>query len=338
MQKRHLFGWLCLLLLIILAIAVVLNREWLYDFYRGVSYQPSSEMAQIRNSLQLTDRGEFLFNAAQPELSGAAEFNSYCRNGESEIAVLGCYTAGNIYVYNITDQRLNGIRELTSAHELLHVNWARMSDDEKTSLVEPLTRTFEANQDFLSEEINNYNTDEKQEELYVRAGTEVANLPDVLEQHYAKIFKDQDAIVAYYNSYISVFRTLQAEMDSLKSEMGNIKSEIDSKTNEYEQRSAQLNADITSFNNCAEKAGCFTSEYDFYARRDELVTEQTALETIYNEINNLISTYNAKVESYNADVLESEKLNTIINSAAQPQEIKSTSQSQKSSQGTNEQQ
>ena len=310
-----------LLVVAVLALVTILNRERIYDFYRGQTYQPSSEMVRIRADLNLTDKGTFLFNAAQPELNEAAEFNSYCRNGESEIAVLGCYRSGNIYVYNITDNNLNGIRELTTAHELLHANWARMSEAEKVKLTEPLTRVFEANQEMLEEEINSYDISEKQEELYVRAGTEVANLPEVLEKHYAEIFKDQDAVVAYYDSYIEVFRALKAEMDSLKVELNEINETIEQKMAEYERRVSQLSADIVSFNSCAEVAGCFKAEEEFNLRRESLIDEQEALEVMYNEINELIDAYNAKVEIYNADVSQSERLNTIINSSSKPQEV-----------------
>lgn len=321
-RKRYLGGWIILLILIGVGVGVFLNREWLYDFYRGVTYQPSSEMARIRGDLQLTERGEFLFNAAHPELNGSAEFNVYCREGGVEIAVLGCYTGGNIYIYNIESSELDGIRELTTAHELLHVNYARMSDEEKTALVEPLTRAFEANQDLLSGELDTYDTSQKQEELYVRAGTEIANLPEALEKHYAEIFRDQDKIAAYYDSYITVFRTLEAEMNSLKAEMNELNATITEKTTEYEQRANQLKADVVSFNSCAEVAGCFATEWDFNVKRASLMEEQDALTGLYNEINALIVEYNAKVESYNADVSYGEKLNTIINSMAQPEKVK----------------
>ena len=321
-KKWRILGWVCLLVLLVVGVSAFLNRVWLHDFYRGVTYQPSAEMIQIRNDLELTDKGEFLFNAVQPELDGAAEFNSYCRDGESEIAVLGCYTDGNIYIYNITDERLNGIRELTSAHELLHANYARMSETDKADLVADLTRVFEANQELLEKEINTYNTEQKQEELYVRAGTEVKNLPETLEKHYAEIFKDQDKIVDYYNSYISVFRSLEAEMDALKAEMETINAELEARVAEYEQRVAQLDTKIENFNSCAETVGCFGSEFEFYGQRAELVAEQAALTELYNEMNQLVGVYNDKVEAYNADVLQSEKLNTIVNSMAQPQEIK----------------
>lgn len=321
-RKKHIFGWVFLVALVGVVALVVLNREGIYDWYRGLTYQPSDEMATIRDKLQLTGRGEFLFNAAQPELNEAAEFNRNCRQDEDEVAVLGCYTTGNIYVYDIDAAELDGIRELTAAHELLHTVWARMSEDERVALVEPLTRTFEANQDFLGEEINSYDISEKQEELYVRAGTEVKDLPEVLEAHFAEIFRNQDAIVDFYDSYIMVFREIKAEMEELMSEMEEIKAEIDAKTAEYEEAYSQLEADIVIFNSCAEVVGCFKSESEFYSRRNELVNRQNTLNALNDEINGLINEYNAKVDSYNADVTESHKLQDMINSNSKVEKIK----------------
>ena len=325
-RKRHFRGLITgIILLVIIAGAVglgVWKRQWIYDFYRGMTYVPSDEMVRIMGDLRLTERGEFLFKAAQPELSEREEFNEKCRGDDTEIAVLGCYTGGDIYVYNIKDTELDGIRELTTAHELLHVVWARMSEEERLALAEPLTRTFEENQEMLEKEINSYDVSQKQEELYVRAGTEVADLPDVLEKHYAEIFKDQDSVVAFYNSYIGVFRVLEEELEALKDEMNGLNQEITQKIAEYEKQVAQLNADIVSFNSCAEVAGCFGSSVEFNEERARLVAWQKEIDRMYEEISGLVENYNEKVDKYNADVTRTEKLNRAMNSKNTLNEIK----------------
>ena len=60
---------------------------------------------------------------------------------------------------------------------------------------------------------------------------------------------------------------------------------------------------------------------EFYSQRAELMVEQDTLMALYDEINNLVNAYNAKVEVYNADVLKGKKLNTLINSNSKPEEI-----------------
>ncbi|MBR3229094.1 hypothetical protein IKF67_02595 [Candidatus Saccharibacteria bacterium] len=316
MNKRlRIFGWLLAVVIVIATALIVLNRQWLKDFWHGMSYQPSAAMADIRSKLNLTDQGTFLFNASQPELNTSESFNSYCRTDGQEIAVLGCYTGDRIYIYDINTSELKGIRELTTAHELLHAVFARMSSSDKESLRQDLDKTYQANQDILKSDLDTYDETERYEELYVRAGTEVKKLPDSLEKHYATIFKDQDQIVDYYNSYISVFRALEAELDALATEMDALSNEITAKTAEYKERVTNLNNNITEFNNCAASTECYMSQYEFYSRRNTLVAEQNNLEFLYNEISALIDTYNVKVEAYNADVLQTQKLNKIINSA-----------------------
>ena len=317
--------WLSVVAVIvaIATIVVVLNRVWIYDFLRGMSYEPSAEMALVRDRLGLTERGEFLFKASWPKLSDREEFNNRCRADlDAGMAVLGCYTEGDIYVYDITNEELAGIRELTAAHELLHAVWARMSEDERRALVEPLTRTFEANQEFLEEEINSYDISEKQEELYVRAGTEVKDLPAALEEHYGEIFRDQDAMVGFYDSYIGVFRRVEAEMDELRARMDEVQGAIGELMVEYEGRVDKLNAEIEEFNGCAARAGCFNSEWEFNSQRRVLVAEQESLTELYERISGLVNEYNGMVEKYNADVLYGQELNRMINSAEPADEVK----------------
>lgn len=289
MNRRRNYLWFVVGMVLTVGLVAILawgvmNREWIYDYIRGASYQPTTEMSVIRDKLKLTEKGNFLFNATQPILEERDTFNNTCRSAvDTEVAVLGCYTGGNIYIYNIVEDELAGIRELTTAHELLHANWARMSEEEKRDLVEPLTRTFDANRDLLEGEITTYDVDERQEELYVRAGTEVMNLPEVLEKHYAEVFTNQDLIVGFYDSYIGVFREIEAEMDSLKAEMDEIGLEIDALKIEFER----------------------APTWELYYR-----------------INALVDEYNIRVEKYNADIERHKSLDQAINSSIKVEGIK----------------
>lgn len=325
MRKLRISAILLTVLMVVLTGVLawgLINREWVVDYVRGASYQPTSEMARIREDLKLTERGEFLFNATQPVLEEKTAFNNVCRSAtDTEVAVLGCYTGGNIYIYNIVAEELNGIRELTTAHELLHAVWARMSEAEKAELVGALEEVYKANTEVLEKDLATYDATMRAEELYVRAGTEVANLPAKLEKHYAEIFEDQDLVVKFYDSYIAVFRAIEAEMDSLKNEMDGIATEIDAKTDEYERRAGQLEADVVSFNACARVEGCFKSEAEFYVRRADLVAEQDNLSVLYDEINNLVAEYNVRVEKYNANVTRHETLDRMMNSNTKVDEI-----------------
>lgn len=321
LKKLSLIKWLLLAGVLAVVVTLVLNRDKVYDYYRGLTYRPSSEMVEIRDSLGLTTEGEFVFNASQPELSERDEFNANCRPDDAETAILGCYVMENIYVYNIEDEQLKGIKELTAAHELLHAVFARMNDNEKDALKSDLNKVLKENGEILQEDLSIYPAEERFEELYVRAGTEVKKLPDNLEKHYAKVFKDQDRVVSFYDSYIAVFRRLKAELKALEGELGELNNRIDSMTLEYETRANQYSADVDQFNACADTAGCFSSQWEFDTRRNVLVNEQVALDAMYDEITNLVNEYNDKVKVYNNDVIETNRLNDKINSNIKPKEM-----------------
>ena len=314
--------WLGLGLVVVVAIVLALNRQWFSDFMRGVGYQPVGEMERIMQDLDLTGRGEFLFRAARPELSLRDGFNATCRSmGDEEMAVLGCYTDGTIYVYNIDAAELDGIRELTTAHELLHVVWERMSDSEKQNLDAALTSTLNNNWDVLGEELEAYEANERQEELFVRAGTEVADLPTELEKVYGEVFNEQDKIVSFYDRYIGVFKAMETEMEELSRQMETIENQVGNINVEYEGRMNTLNNEIDAFNACAETAGCFESESEFYARRAALVNEQDALGVLYEQLDSLVNQYNDLVERYNADVIRTDELNQMMNSYSAPDRL-----------------
>ena len=321
-RKHHYLLAVFIILIAAIITAVVLNRKIIYDWYRGISYAPSVDMLVIRDKLNLTSDGEFLFNATQPELNEAKDFNQNCRQDESEMAVLGCYIMGGIHVYNITETELAGIRELTTAHELLHAKWDRMSENERRNLNASLTQVFNNNRELLESEIELYSTNEKQEEIYVRVGTEVKDLPDDLEKHFAEIFRDQDTVVSFYDSYIAVFNEIKSNMKALLAEIEAIKGEIGIKTTEYESRANQLEAEIVSFNSCAEVAGCFATKTEFNDRRNQILDKQDDLELLNDAIDDLIKEHNKKVDEYNANVIESRKLQDMVNSNSEIEGIK----------------
>lgn len=320
-NKKKIFWWILGCFLVVVAVAIIINRGFIGDLFRAAIYAPSAEMEQIRDKLELTDDGVFLFNASQPVLSDRDSFNEKCSLVQDETtAVLGCYVNNDIYVYNVVQEELSGIREVTTAHELLHAVWSRLGNTEKDELQSQLNQIIKDYYDVIGDEINSYDNESRIEELYVRAGTEIKDLPQALEKHYGKWFKNQDKIVGYYDGYNKVFKDLTAEIERLENEMASLKTNYEAKISEYEGRMGNLSTQIDEFNKCAETAGCFNSQWAFNQRRAELVNEQNALNGLYDEINYLINEYNARVDKYNQDAIYHQKLNQIINSSIKVEE------------------
>ena len=312
--------------LIAITLALTLNRTVISDFTRGMFYQPTEEMAVIRDKLKLTEEGARIFNASFPVLEEREGFNLNCRSHDASIYILGCYTNGGIFVYNITDETFDGIRELTAAHELLHAVYARLSDSERISLSVLLEEIYRKNSDTLGEELALYEGSERYDELHSRVGTEISDLPEELSKHYARFFENQDLIVSYYNQYISPFRELKAKFARLEDELKSLSAEIEAKKANYEARAESYNKTVEEFNNCAETAGCFNSEYAFRTRRAEILREQAELNGLFEEVNRLVVTYNEKVDEYNQAVAKNEELTNIVNSNAEVEKINEISQ------------
>ena len=304
------------LLLMAFVAFVAINFGSIKDIIVGLSYHPSAEMVEVRDSLGLTSKGTRIFNATLPELKGKDEFNQICRDTENENAILGCYRGDRVYVYDILSDELIGVREATAAHELLHAVYHRMSADEKREIRDALISVYQKNQETLGEEIDIYEEDKKEEELYVRAGTEIADLPEVLERHFASIFENQDLIAEYYQGYIKVFREIEQKLEELLAKVQTLDANITAKTAQYGADVASLNADIAEFNNCAKTANCFTSTRVFNTRRAELVSRSESLSALYNEISGMVLEYNNLVTEYNENLLHGQALNMTINSAA----------------------
>ena len=315
--------WLLALAIIVLVATFIiprLNFVAFTDWIRTLGYEPSSEIVAIEDKIQLTDTGRGIFHATRPALEDNEAFNRDCSSHDHDVSILGCYTSGQIYIYNVDTSELSGVTESTAAHELLHAAWERLSSSERQRLTPLLNQVYDEHHDELASELANYNESEQLDELHSRIGTQIASLPDELESHYAQYFQDQDAVVGFYDQYKTPFRELQQQLDTLSSELDTLKAQIDSKTTEYEQRATSLGSKITEFNNCASTPNCFTNA-EFNSQRSTLVTEQSAVSNLYTELSRLIDTYNAKVDQYNSNVLRTQTLQDSINSNSTPPTI-----------------
>ena len=312
-KKRSAFLFIAPVILVIILVLFLTNKTAVIDWFKGIGYNPTPAMLEVKNSLNLTPEGDRIFRATRALLASRDDFNNSCESHDEAVSVLGCYTGDRIYVYNVEDETLKGIRESTSAHELLHAVWVRLTGIEKSKLV-PFLESAYKNHPEMQETINSYPEEEQIGELYVRLATQVKDLPAELEAHYAKYFADQDAVAAFYESYIAPFNELKAKIKQLKSELDALEKEIKDRSDALDARLKTFDEDVDEFNSCADTAGCFTSNWEFASRRAELVAEQTAINAENSSLNSLIDEYNQKADVYNSSIARSSDLQNLINS------------------------
>lgn len=297
-----------------LAVYAILQSSWLLDTLKGFGYEPDAKVAGIETDLELTREGRRIFAATRPTVEGSAEFNEHCDSHDVEVSLLGCYTDGRIYIYEIELAQLASANKVTAAHELLHAAWERMSKSERHAVSAMLEQIYQEQQEWFDDELDVYNGDDKLEEIYARAGTKLQDLPEELEEHYAKYFRNRAKIVQFYQDYEAPFLALRLEMEELAEQIKLVTAEIEAERSKYLQDLADLDARIDRFNACANRAGCFTNEAEFTKQRGVLLAGQLSLEQRRVELNEKISKNNQQIENYRLRQAELGQLSDAMNS------------------------
>lgn len=286
-----------IVIVVVVAIGCLLDQTVVWDFWRGLGYSPDAAVQEIEESLELTGTGRRIFAATRPAVKDAAGFNESCGEHNSDVSVLGCYADGQIYIYRITDEQLALANKVTAAHELLHAVWERMGTIEREEVKGWLNEVREQNAEWFGEELETYNTEDEIEEVYTRAGTKLAELPEGLEKHYAKFFKNRGRIVEMYKTYEAPFEKLRSEISALYDEIERVRLEIETEREEYNRDVDALDVKIDRFNACANTMNCFTAA-EFNAQRSGLMIEREALEVRRVELNKKIDENNARIDEY----------------------------------------
>lgn len=305
-------------LTVIAAGLLVFNRQYVSDQLSVWSYTPSSQVASINERVNFTDEGTFTLYATKPEVLGKESFNSLCPRQEPGSPILGCYTGDDrVYVYDVTNVQLDGMKEVTAAHEMLHAVWHRMSDEDKDAMTTELTAVYEAKAtDELKERMAYYDRTQPGEfanELHSILATEVHELTPALEQHYVKYFEDRQAVVALHDKYSAVYAGLQAQIDSLYTQLEALSASINQQSAAYDVSLKAYEAQASSYESRA-NAGAFTSiaqiDNEYYA----LMRTYNALEAQRIAINADIVRHGELFKQYEQVAAQIEVLNKSIDS------------------------
>lgn len=318
----HLLGLIAAIVSIVIAAFLFLNRQYAVDQLTAWQYKPTDAISSLVTRTGMSGTGKFLFYASQPSIENADTFNKQCGKQEASTAILGCYNGTHIYVYNVTDARLDGIKEVTAAHEMLHAAYARMSDSEKSkvdSLLEAEYAKLKDDKQF-SERMAFYartEPGERDNELHSVIGTEVGSISPELETHYKTYFDDRSKVVALHDNYAKVFSDLQNKSDSLSAQLTALGNKIESESLAYNKDVTQLNKDINAFNSRASN-GDFSSQSAFDAARAALVARANQLDTTRQQINAEVAQYETLRQELASVASQSEALNKSIDSSLAP--------------------
>jgi hypothetical protein len=274
-------------------------------------FKPTDELVTYADRSTMTDEGRFLFYASRPEIEGAGDFNEICSSREEDVGILGCYLPddNSIFLYDVTDDRLDGIEDVVAAHEMLHAAWDRTTDEERDTLGPLLEAEAakHANDEAFAETLAFYakaEPGERLNELHSIIGTEFGEIGDELEAHYALYFADRGALTALHEQSNAVFEQQAAAIGALVAQIDALAAAIDADYAAYNAGYDQRNVDIDAFNARAE-SGSFDSGAQFTRERDAMLQRQADLDSFY-------ATIDAKVAEHNTLIAQLHELNAQI--------------------------
>lgn len=296
---------------------VIVNRQAVIDWARLVTYTPNAEVKALADNTQLEQRARDLFYASDPQVQDSAPFNASCSSNEQTI-VLGCYKAQRIYLFNIKDERFNGIKEVTAAHEMLHAAYERMDETTRRkvdAMLQPLVENMKDPR--LLELVELYNRTEPGElynEMHSILGTEAAELTPELETYYKQYFKDRSVVVRYAGQYQAIFTESKNKIEEYDRQLSDLKPQIDQNNGTLQRMQGELESQNNQLNQYRSRNQI--SQYN------QLVPTYNAEVAEFNALiettRGLVSRYNKLVEERNNQVAAQTNLYDSINSNYQP--------------------
>ncbi|SMH43839.1 hypothetical protein SAMN06295885_2239 [Rathayibacter oskolensis] len=280
----------------------------LADQRAAESFTPDATISGFAERTAMSERGRALYYASSPAVEPTEGFNALCGYGASDEIVLGCYTGSDIYISDVTNPDLDGIRDVTAAHEMLHAAWVRLDASEQEALGAELEEAYAAlPQDGpIAERLELYRTGglgERVNELHSILGTEVAELSPELEEHYAAYFSDRSVVVGLNARYEAVFTDLENRITDLVARIDAMYADLTARVDANNADYDALNVEIDDFNARAD-SGDFASEADFEAERADLLARGDAIDATRDAIDADIAVYDglrAELEGLNAD-------------------------------------
>lgn len=290
---RWFSGIVLQLALLVVTFWAVSHRQDIIDWWQLGHYQPPAAIVQLANQTTMVGRGRDMFYVSAPEIEGKDTFNQACPNNSEQGLVLGCYKAQRIYLYDVNDPQLNGVKEVTAAHEMLHAAYERLSTEEKQQIDEMLDPIIKnITDERLLGVIKLYNTQEPGElhnEMHSVLGTEYRNLTPQLEQYYKKYFADRAKIVGFAEQYESVFSASKKRIADMDAQLTSLKKQIDDNNRQLESTQAIINQ---------------TGQQLSQLRNSDRIAEYNRQVPVYNgqvqQFNSLIASTKALISSYNA--------------------------------------
>lgn len=321
-NTKRVLSYLIFLALISGTALAVWQHRSILDWWQLRGYVPPAEIAALAADTAMTDPARRVFYVNHPDLmDDSTAFRQACPLNEETI-ILGCYHSGQrgIFIFDVDSTELDGVEEVTAAHEMLHAAYERLSANDKSEVEALLTSYYqnELTNERIKKSIDNYRKTEPNQlldEMHSIFGTEVANLPAELETYYSRYFTDRGRVVALSASYEQEFTNRLNAINAADARLADLKRQIDNAEAALKIQSAEIERDQQQLDQFRESGN--TSAYN--AAVPAFNAKVAAYNQALNSLKADIAEYNRLVEERNATADELRALNTAIDTRLEPQ-------------------
>lgn len=299
---KKLSGYLLAVAFLAVPVVVYAQRQEITDWWRLRDYTAPISVVRLADETAMTPSARHIFYVNHPKIDSlAATFRQDCSTSEQTI-VLGCYhgNQGGIFVYDVTDERLAGVEQVTAAHEMLHAAYDRLEEEERQrvdALLENYYKT-QLNDERIKKTIDSYRKTEPTElinEMHSIFGTEILTLPVELEKYYKQYFTDRSKVVGFAQNYQGEFTKRQNQINAYDAQAKDLKAKIDNTESSLSQQLADLQtskAKLDSLRDSGQIAAYNAAVPGFNSKVNAYNSSINKLQSDISTYNNLIATRN----------------------------------------------
>lgn len=324
MQRKlfNLFRYALPPLAVLLLVLVILTHiRSIGDWFRLYNYSPPPAVSDLASQDTMTPLARRLFYINHPEVDDRSAFNAYCASEGEQTIVLGCYhpVDRGIFVFAVQDIRLDGVEQVTSAHEMLHAAYDRLSASDKDSINKSLESFYHSH--LLDQRIKDtmaaYQKSEPRDvvnEMHSIFGTEVPQLTPELENYYKRYFDNRSKVTQYASTYQAEFTSRSNKVKEFDQQLTTLKSTIDTNSTSLKQQQAQIESQRSAMDadRSAGNIEAYNAQVGPYNRQVD------AYNALVKTTQAQISQYNTLVNQRNSLALEVQQLTQSIDSQFQP--------------------
>ena len=304
------------LIVVVLAATGFVEAQNIEDWWSLQGYTPSAAIQTLAKDDTMTPKAQHLLYVANATVDSRKVFNAHCANKGDDTIVLGCYTGGTngtIYIYNVTDPQLNGIQQVTAAHEMLHVVYARLGSNKTAvdNLISAQMKQITDPRIIQLEKI--YNTTEPGElmdEMFSVLGTQIGSLSPGLNAVYNEYFANRQVLVGYTNDYVNLFEQNNTEIQTLDGQLATLNTTIQSDNSQLTSQEQQINNTYQTMVGLKNSGQVSAYNNDVPSYNQQVTTFNTLLTTDQQ----LVTEYNQLVEQRNQIATTTNQLNDDLNS------------------------